>query len=269
MVAYFRRQSGLFMAAGALLGVLFTALAYRRLMAPQQVFARGFLMLVPILIGVIAGRVAASRWASAKLNGITALLYRDGDPEAFLARFEPVAGQVPPNTIEFFDARAKLAFACEALGRFDEGLRQLDGLDARSLRLHAMTGQATLCNQRARLYLLKGDTERANEAVGALEGLKSAASGRAPALATQLANCIDLYTVWLQALLGAEADQAYLQEEIELAKNRIHKSEMQLLLARAKHAAGDGSGAEALLRDAAETGKGLYAGEEASRLLNG
>ncbi len=101
-----------------------------------------------------------------------------------------------------------------------------------------------------------------------LRSLKTTASGRAPALADQLGNCLDLYRVWLQVIRGEDADRSYLREEIDLSKNRIHKSEMQLLLARAEYAAGDPETARTLLLEAADTGRGLYAGEKAEELLS-
>ena len=267
MVAYYKRQTWLFRAAGALLGILFDVLAYAELLAPQPVFLRGFLIIAPIMIGVIVGRVLAIRWAGAKLGKITALLYRDGDPATFLSAFEPIADGLSPDNVEYYDARTKLAFADEALGRFDRGMKRLEGLDPSRLKMHALGARAAVCSQQMRLALRLKDEERAEALRQELQSLKETASGRAPALAKQLGNCLDLYREWTRVLQGESADLNYLREEIELAANRIHKSEMQLLLAEAESAAGEVETARRLLRQAMDTGKGLYAADQAAKLL--
>lgn len=268
MIAYFKRQSNLFMAAGALLGLIFTALAYHNVMRPHAVLLRAFLMMIPVLLGVIIGRVAASRWATAKMKQITMLLYQDGNPAAFLSAFEPIARLVPPNTAEYFDAHVKMGFAYEALGQFDDGLRELEGLDPNTLKLHGLSSRAAICNQRARLLLLKSDSEQAKPVIDEMLVLRDAANHRAPTLGKQLGNCIDLFMIWMGVNDKQNVDTDYLQEEINLANNRIHKSEMQLLLARARQNEGADEAAEELLRAAMDTGEGLYAGEKASELLS-
>ena len=256
------------MVAGALLGLIFTGLAYDNMMRPQPVLLRAFLMLIPVLLGIILGRIIASRWATVRMQKITSLLYRDGDPAAFLAEFEPISRNVPASTAEYYDAQVKLAFAYEALGRFDEGLERLENLKPETLKLHGLSSRAAICNQQARLLLLKGDIEQAKVVIDELRELQEAASHRAPTLGKQLSNCIELFDIWLRVIEDQPTDAGYLQDEINLANNRIHKSEMELLLASARHNEGSDEAANELLRAAADTGKGLYTGEKADKLLN-
>ena len=230
-------------------------------------FPRAFLIAMVIFVGAVAGRIIASVWAGKKISSITSLLYQKADPEDFIQKFNPILEHTPSNTIEYVDGTIKMAYACEALGRFDEGLKLLEKLKPGELHLHALAGTALTENQKLRLYLLKEDTEAARTQIDTLQGLWETATGRAPSLASNVKECIRLAENWLNALTGQPVDQAYLEEEIKLAGNDIHRSEMQLLLAKAMIFENKTQEAKHLLSEAKRTGKGLYAETAAEELL--
>ncbi len=266
MVAYFKLQNNLFMVGGGLLGFLLALLNYAGL-SERGSYATVFLIAMYVFAGVIVGRVASSFFANRRVKAMTALLYQEGKPAEFLEKFEPLSDKVPDNVVEYVDAKNKVAYAYEALGEFEKGLAVVDALKPEELKLHSLAGTSLTENQRMRFYLLSGEIEKAEGQLERLKELQEEAEGRANTLAKNLQECVRLAGNWLNFLKGEEYDSAYIEEEIRYAGNRIHKSEMQLLLARMNHAEGREEPARALLQEAAETGAGLYAGAEATKLL--
>lgn len=291
MVAYFKLQNNLFMAAGAAIGFLIAALGYGGIRAGAS-YADVFVIALFVFVGVVVGRIFAGFWAKRKLARMSALLYQEGKPEEFLARFTPVVEKTPRQTVEYVDGRVKLAYAWEALGDFEKGLAMLKGLEPENLRLHSLVGTALVENQRMRLYLLMEDLEKAAAQLERLRELREETVGRSSTLAQNLGQCVRLAENWLGFLKGEEWDTAYIREEASLAANPVHKAEMLLLLARMERGeeeldksqdeAAETSGssgaagsslqqkdeAAGLLKEAAQLGKGLYAAREAERLLN-
>ena len=111
------------------------------------------------------------------------------------------------------------------------------------------------------------DAKNPKEQLESLKELQNAAAGRVPALVSGLGDCICLAKVWLEFLQGKVCDEDYIIEEINLAKNGIHKSEMQLLLAKMELKRGETKKAEELLRKLAEYRPDLYSGREAAKIL--
>lgn len=233
MVIYFKKQTMLITALGALAGFLLAVLLCRGYMARQPVFGRAFVVALPAFAGAVIGRILAARAASVKLKGILDILYEDDEPERFFDIFEPFVKRIPDTNVEYIDGMVKLAYACEAMGEFDRGLRLLEGLEPERLRLHALAGKAILLNQRLCLYLLSENLPGGEEILSDLQELAKTAERRAPSLAANLRECIRLADNWMKVLKKEPADTAYLREEASLAKNRIHKREMESLLARA------------------------------------
>lgn len=267
MVAYFKRQNNLFMIAGGVLGFLIALLLYRSVISTLPSIARTILIALPVFLGVVLGRIIASRWAASKVRSVSALLFQDGDPEAFSAAFAPILEKTPHQTVEYIDGTVKLAFAKEALGQFDEGLALLENLNPSGLRMHALPARAIVSNQRTRLLLWKEELEAADQELQKLRSLQETAAVRARTLSAQLEHVIRLLTQWKLVMEGGDADEDYLREEIELSKNRIHKAEMTLVLAGALLNRGETEEADRLLLQAAEEGKGLYVGRRAAELL--
>lgn len=266
MVAYFKRQNNLFMLAGALLGLLAAWLA-RNGVIKDAGFAKPFMIALIVIIGIVAGRIFASLWASRKLKALNALLYGKAQPEEFIRRFSPIVERTPKETVEYVDGCCKLAYAYEALGEFEKGLNALKGLKPEQLKLHSLAGTALVTNQRARLYLMTEDTENVKPELTKLAGLESEAAMRAPSLAAGLKDCVKLCQTWLSFLEGGALDCDYIKEEISLAKNLIHKNEMRLLLAKAELAAQDTAAAKVLLNEIRGSGTGLYSQGQAEILL--
>lgn len=233
MVIYFKKQTMLITALGALAGFLLAALLCRGYMAQQPVFGRAFVVALPAFAGAVIGRILAARIATVKLKRLMDILYEDGDPERFFETFEPIVKRVPDTNVEYIDGMVKLAFACEAMGEFDRGLKLLEELQPERLKLHALAGEAVLFNQRLRLHLLSEDLPGGEEVLADMQELAKTAERRAPSLAANLKECIRLGENWIKVLNKEPADIEYLREEIRLAKNQIHKGEMERLLAKA------------------------------------
>ena len=262
MVAYFKRRNILFVILGALAG-----LALAELTAGVPGYFKLFFLLLPMLFGAVVARIAAGRWANKRLKQIYGLLYTEVKPQEFLASFAPLVEKVPDITIEYVDGKNKLAYAHEALGQFEEAMACIADVDTEKLKLHQLGGMAITCNQKLRLQLLQEDAEAARETLEQLRTIGEAALVRAPALGKNTMECVRLAENWLAALEEEPADEAYLLEEVNLSKNRIHKSEMLLVLAYVYRNLGDNTRWEETLLEAMTEGRGLYAEGRAKALL--
>jgi hypothetical protein len=176
--------------------------------------------------------------------------------------------KVPDITIEYVDGKNKLAYAHEALGQFAQAEACIADVDTDKLKLHQLGGMAMTSNQQIRLQLLQEQTEQARESIEQLRIIGEAAVQRAPALGKNTLECVRLYENWLAALEGQPADEEYLLEEVELSKNRIHKSEMLLVLAQVYRNGGDEHRWQETLLEAMSEGRGLYAEGRARELLS-
>lgn len=267
MVAYFKLQNNLFMLGGGLAGFLLGVLNYNGLILPFAGATSIFFIALLAIIGVVLGRILASVWANRRIRALTALLYQECRPGEFLERFSPIVKKTPDTAVEYIDGNVKLAYACEALGEFDKGLAILSALQPEKLKMHQLVGTALIENQKMRLYLLKEETENAARQLEVLKDLAKLAEGRAKTLTENLLQCVRLAENWIKALQGEPGDTSYIREEIDLAGNRIHKSEMMILLARMKRLERKEEEAAALLREAEVVGRGLYAAQKAGQLL--
>lgn len=267
MVAYFKRQNNLFMLFGAVAMLLMSVPFYKSWLPGQEFYVRTFFLALPAFTGVIIGRLCASLWANRKLRQMDRLLYEKADPQEFIREFGPLVKGAPRQTVEYVNGQIKLAYAYEAMGQFEKGLELMKDLKPEELRLHVLTARSLMVNQKARLYLLLEDMGKAEEQLEKLRELQEEALGRVPALASSLKECIRLAEVWLEFLKEKSCNENYIVEEMNLAKNVIHKGEMQLLLARMKQRQGEIEEAEKLLRGLTEYGPELYSGKEAVRLL--
>lgn len=267
MVAYFKRQNFLFLMLGALAGLVVAVVFFPQFTAGIPGYFKLFFLLLPMFFGAIVGRVLAGRWANKRLKQIYGLLYTEVKPQEFLERFTPLVEKAPDITIEYVDGKNKLAYAYEAMGRFEEAKACIADVDTDKLKLHQLGGMAMTCNQQLRLQLLQEDAEAARESLEQLRNIGEVALHRAPALGKNTMECVRLAENWLAALEGAPADEEYLLEEVQLSKNRIHKSEMLLVLARIYRNQGDVSRWEETLLEAMTEGCGLYAESQARKLL--
>lgn len=267
MVAYFKRECYLFSGAGAGVGLLAAALLYPGYLSGMFAPVCAFYVALLIIAGIIAGRLYAVVWAGKRLRTINAILYQQGNPREFLNVFTPVVQRTKQDTAEAMTGWVKLAYAHEALGQFQQGLDLLKNLDPDSLKLHALLTAANLRNQQLRLALLMEDLELADGFLADLQHLQELAQGRAATTAANLTECIRLAQCWRQVLLEESTDEAYLAEEIRLSTNDIHKSEIQILLARAYANRDDIDAADDLLVEAKATGRGLWTTQKAEALI--
>lgn len=240
MVAYFKMQNNLFMAAGAVLGFLTAAVCYRGLIEPAAGYASLFVAALMVFAGVVAGRLLSVWQAGKRLKGYLGILYKEGDPERFLREFSPVVERTPAHTAEYVDGVRHLAYAWEAMGEYGRGLELLEELKPEKLRLHRLVSCAAVENQRMRLYLLREDAAAAKERLEGLRRLQEAAAERAPLVGSNLRECIRLGEIWLRAARGekdfSREDRDYIREEMELAGNPVHRREMEDLLSRLEKA---------------------------------
>lgn len=267
MVGYFKRQNLLFQGLGALAGLALAVVFFPQLTAGVPGYFRVFFLLLPMFLGIIAARVAASIWARKRLQKIHALLYTQVKPREFLDSFAPLVERVPDITIEYVDGKNKLAYAYEALGEFEKALACIADVDTDKLKLHQLGGMAMTCYRQLHLQLLQEDLPAARETLDQLRNIGEVALKRAPALGKSTMDCVELAQNWLAVLEGEPADEVYLLEEVRLSKNRIHKSEMLLVLARLYRSLGDEQRREECLLEALSEGRGLYAEAKARELL--
>ena len=267
MVAYFKKQNNLFMLLGATLGGLVDILFFEQLTGSVPGYFKVFFLILPVLLCVVLGRIYAAFWAKRKLQGYTEILYVRAEAKEFLEVFAPIVQRTPKNTIDYVDGCNKLAYAHEALGEFEEAMALVEQLKPEELKNHTLGGIAIPCNQQMRLLLLQEKAEEAKEVLQQLRNIAEVALQRAPALGRNTQECVRLYENWLAVLEEQPADEAYLEEEIQLSKNRIHKSEIQLVLAQAFENRGERAMADELRMDAMTTGLGLWAESKARQLL--
>ena len=267
MVAYFKRQTWLFMLGGFAIGMLIAAASWNTILTREQVFSKLAFVMLMALLGIVIGRIQAAKWANKRLARLSAKLYDERDPEGFLREFEPIAARVPRDNVAFADAQTKVSFACEAMGDFEKALSVLESVKPDEMKMHSIHAKAILLNQKTRVLLMKEDVPGAEASLREMEALETEASARAKMLGEQLHACNQLARNWLTFLQGEAPDVAYLKEEAELAKNDIYRAEMELLLGRVSEAAGDKESARTYYAQADQHGGKLYAGTQAAARL--
>ena len=268
MVAYFRKQTWLFMLGGFAAAMVVAAICWQTILAGEKMATRLIFILMLGLIGAVAGRVQAAKYANRRLEALSARLYRDCDPQGFLQAFEPIAAATSPDNVVFADAQTKISYAYEALGDFDKALAALEPVKPERMKRHSLQVSAILQNHRTRVLLMKEDIPAAEASLREMEALEEKANAQVKALGNQLHACNALARSWLTFLKGETPDAECLMKEAELAKNDIYRAEMELLLGRISAAAGDAEQARAYYAQAAARGHELYAGSQARARLD-
>ena len=267
MVAYFKKQTWLFMLGGFALSMVIAAIGWNTFVAKEPMFTKLAFVLMLALLGVVLGRIQAAKWANKRLEKLSGRLYRDCDPEGFLREFAPVAAAVARDNVVFADAQTKISYAHEAMGDFDRALAALESVKPEDMKMHSLHASAITLNQKTRVLLMKEDIPAAEASLKEMEALEGQANQRAKMLGEQLHACNELARNWLAFLKGEEVNTSYIQEEVELAKNDMYRAEIELLLGRIRESQGDGEQAKALYDQAARHGGALYAGEQARKRL--
>lgn len=256
MTAYYKKQKIFFILLGVLAGLGAGAL-----------LGGPLLMLIGAAVGGLVGWRVFGSWANRKLKYYSDILFEKVEPERFLAEFGPVVEKMPGDSPDYVDGGNKLAYAHEAMGRFDQALAILDDLKPEKLKRRALGAAATTVSNRVRVLLLMENIPQAEENLDLLRQIAAAAGDKTPALGKSLQTYIRLYENWLLVLQGGEADMEYLALEVDRSLNRIRKSEIQLLLARAWEDQGDMEQADELRIETLSTGRGLWAETKARELL--
>lgn len=257
------------MIIGAAIGVIAGLLVFKGNLLSGGNMANIFLFALFVAAGIIAGRMASAFTANRKLNSIYQILYRDADPKKFIEDFSPVLKKVSPALAEYMNGCQHLSFAYEALGEFDRAYSLVSDLNPGELKLHALPMTSLLTNQKANLSILMGHEEDARAWIRELGVLKESASNRAPALASNLSECIRLHNTRLDAMAGnADTDISYLEEEIKTSTNLIHQKEMQLELARFLAGRGGSVQAQQLLKEILKGPQGLWSQKQAACFLS-
>ena len=229
MVAYFKRQTLICVVCGALLGGLAALFLFNDYLSAQGTVMKITFIGMLLLVGVVLGRFVASRLANRKLAAITALLYVQSNPDAFIEKFSKILASTPKDNIAYFDGCVKMSFVYEAKGDFENAVMVFSGADTSSLKMHSLHASTMIANQLMRVYLLAEDAVNAEARLNKLKELEEDANIRAKMLASQIHACVELGRRWLAFLNGEETDSDYIREEAELAKNDIYRAEMELL----------------------------------------
>lgn len=257
MTAYFRKQTLLLTLLGAAAGL---AAGWLTAGAPSLRLA------LYVLPGGAVGWCLANWLAGKRIGKLDRLLFRQAEPEKFLEAFTPILEGTPRNTPAYVNGCNKLAYAWEALGALDRARSLLDPLTPDPKKRGFLGPAVTTCSNRIRVLLLQEQQEEAREALETLKALTEPLKADAP-LRKDANMCIRLYEIWLKVLAGESTDEDFLRDEIDLARNRIRKSEIQLLLARSLANGGETEEADELLLEVLSTGQGLWAGDRARTLL--
>ena len=267
MVAYFRRQTLICMVFGAFLGGFSAFFLLNDYLSAQGPVMRVAVTGLLLLLGVVLGRFVALRLAVRKLAALTALLYSQCNPDAFIEKFSKILSSTPKDNIAFFDGCVKMSFAYEAKGDFENAAMVFAGADPSTLKMHSLHASTMIANQLMRVYLLAGDVVNAESRLNRLKELEEDANTRAKMLASQIHACVELGSRWLAFLNGEETDIDYIKEEAELAKNNIYRAEMEILYANMLIKLGKAEEAREHYEKAQSLVPNLWAGQEAAKFL--
>ncbi len=269
MVVFFRKMNTLFIILGIALAAVIGLIIFQGRILVSGDIPRLFFFVLLLVAGLIAGRLLAACTANDRLRKIYAILYSESDPKRFIEEYEPLLSNVPKDLAEYMDGCCHLSFAREALGEFDEAYGLIKDLDPDSLKLHALSAASRITNQKANVCILKGERDEARALIDYLGILREAAQKRAPMLAQNLSECINLHTARLSALENdPRTDTDYLEDEITRSTNLIHKKEIELELAGFLLRQGKWDAARGLLEDILATEHGLYTEKKARELLS-
>ncbi len=232
MIAYYKKSSFFCGLGGAAVGVLLVILGYRGQIvgtgSPWPIYA----VVLGAVLGWALGKSFSVSLASRRLRELEAVLYQEANPAAFLQTFVPLHSTLKNETAEYMDGCCKISFALEAEGKLEEALAQVEELKPLSLKEHALSTTALVCNQRCNVYLLQHNIPATREMLEVMTDLAARSEKRAPALCRNLKDCVRLHEARIACLEGRmDADTAYIEEEAQLSTNAIHRKEMQLSLA--------------------------------------
>lgn len=268
MIVYFKRLANLLMAVGGIVGGALGLLYFQGHILDNADKTTIFWWSLWIIAGILIGRVIGARMASRKLMDIQSILYKDNDPKRFLERFVPLNERIPHELAEYCNGQNSISFAHEALGEFDQAMEDIKELKPELLKMHALTTSSLIVNQKTNLQILRRDYEAAVYQLDDLKHLKELSDKRAKMLAANLEQQIKLHEIRIAMAKGElNADVSYIEEEIRLSTNLIHKKEMQLELAEYNFRLEKKEEATKLLQEILADKRGFYSETRAEELL--
>ena len=211
----------------------------------------GILMLA--LISLL-GLGAAQYYSIYRMNQALALLNRDLKPEEFLAAFTPVAARWKKGTIQEIMAWVYVSSGQLAAGRSSQAMDTLKALKPEELKNRRYAAHGLVFNQMFQCLHQEKDAEGEEQILMKIRDLSVQMEGRQPALAAHLKNNARLFEEYVNLDAGREVDCLYLEEEIRLSANALHRNQVHMVLADAYGRAGNAEQEQSHLRAAAEEG---------------
>lgn len=257
-----RRTQMIGLIAGVAAGAVYFFLSGTALIWIRAIYA-----LLLVAAGGLVGRVLALRAANQEHQRLLGILYHQADPEGFVTRYRPLPERCKAESAEQMMMINYLAAGYAAGGEFGKALELLDSIRPEGLRYHKMGLVALTRSNQCQYSLWNGDVESSASYLEQLDELERELRERQPTTSRNLAHNIRFFQEHLAFLKGEDVDVGYLREEIDAAANLTYRSSIKLLLAQiVREEAPEQS--RALLEElAGQEQGGLFAVQEAKRLL--
>lgn len=222
MIAKYRYQAYIWIASGSLLGFLLGHHLLSGIEIPHKLVGAVILMLTTIS-GFLVGRVGAMIYANLVERRLLNILYRDRDPEKFIARYEKGMRLGRPDLAEYYTTANHMANAYAMEGDFGKAIALLESLNTDSLKLHQLGAHSLVANSLTNWYLWNGQTEDAKRKLEELKELIQIAEKRQPAVARNLKDNVALFEQHLSILDGQPFDSHLLEEILTHVGNPVFR----------------------------------------------
>ncbi len=265
MIAKYRYQAYIWMAAGSILGFLLGHRLLTGIELPHKLVGAVVLMMT-VIVGFLIGRLGAMVCANLLERRMLNFLYRDRNPEKFIVFYEKGLRLGRPDLAEYYTTANHLANAYAMEGNFEKAVSLLESLNTDSLKLHQLGIQALLSNSLTNWYLWNGQKGSAQEQLADLEELVDIAKRRQPAVANNLRNNIALFEQHLLILDHQPFDQELLEEILSHTGNPVFRQPTAYLLGTALLSSNLDRGREILDELAREPGAFWFSAQARLRL---
>ncbi len=219
----------------------------------------------PVLTIVVCGFAVlaiAELSAASQFQVLLMIFYRDGDPQRFIAAFEPLLRQRNSSASRALTVRAYLSNAYLAIGEAEKALQLLDEAPKVTGK-EAAGAQALLAGNRCSIYCQMGDSARADAQLELLKRLhQEDKEGKA-----ELYQGISQLESQCALLHGQAVNMEEMEQQAAQSKSPTLKANLQLLVARMEFLRGHRNTAREQLQRLAQGREGYWAVREAKRLL--
>lgn len=223
-------------------------------------------VLIFALVGVV-GFGIAQFYSMRLMNQALALLNQELEPDRFLEAFTPAAARCRKDTIQGIMTWVYVSAGYMAKGDTEKALSVLDGLHPEQMKSRGLAAEGLVLNQKFQCQYALGDLEGAGQTLQRLRELAQEMARRQPAAAKNLSYNVHLFGEYLRFAREGEADTAYLEEEIRLSANRLHRQQVRMVLADMYRAMGRREDELRLLQEVSREGGGLAVRKEADKRL--